>query len=128
MVRYWERTFEGRDANDLLAQLATWQHADISDNESFRGDLSRALGAIRARTVVMPCRTDQYFLVADSEREVQSIKDAELRVIESDWGHRAGTAGTDPVDIAFVDRAITDVLEDRRPRALQFVFRSVRND
>lgn len=116
MVRFWEKTFEGRDANDLLAQIATWQHADISCNDTFRGDLGRALAAIRARTIVMPCRTDQYFLVADSEREVQSIKDAELRVIESDWGHRAGTAGTDPVDIAFVERAITDVLEDRRPR------------
>lgn len=116
MVRYWEKTFEGRDANDLLAQIATWQQADISDNETFNGDLKRALGAIRARTIVMPCRTDQYFLVADSEREVQLIADAELRVIESDWGHRAGTGGTDPVDIAFVERAVTDVLEDRRPR------------
>ncbi|MCP3387784.1 alpha/beta fold hydrolase [Bradyrhizobium sp. CCGB12] len=116
MTRYWEKTFEGRDANDLLAQIATWQQADISDNETFGGDLKRALGAIRARTIVMPCRTDQYFLVADSEREVQLIADAELRVIESDWGHRAGTGGTDPVDIAFIERAVTDVLEDRRPR------------
>lgn len=117
MVRHWETTFEGRDANDLLAQIATWQHADISGNDTFRGDLGRALGAIRARTIVMPCRTDQFFLVADSEREVQSIKDAELRVIESDWGHWAGTAGTDPVDIAFIEQTITDVLEDRRSRS-----------
>lgn len=114
MMNYWEKTFENRDANDLLAQIATWQQADISDNETFDRDLARALGAIRARTIVMPCRSDQYFLVADSEREVRSIADAELRVIESDWGHRAGTGGTDPIDIAFVEGAISDLLEDRR--------------
>ena len=35
---------------------------------------------------------------------------AELRVIESLWGHRAGSPNSDPRDIAFIDSAIRDLL------------------
>jgi homoserine O-acetyltransferase len=99
-----------RDANDLLAQVWTWEHADISRNGTFRGDLAAALGAIRARAIVMPCRTDLYFPPEDSENEVAHMANAELRVIPSVWGHRAGAPGTDPADIRFLDEAIRDLL------------------
>jgi len=99
-----------RDANDLLAQIWTWQHADISANEAYRGDLEKALRAITARAIVMPCRTDLYFPPEDSENEVAHMRDAKLRVIPSVWGHRAGAPGTDPADIRFIDDAIRDLL------------------
>ncbi|HSG91218.1 MAG TPA: alpha/beta fold hydrolase, partial [Pseudomonadales bacterium] len=38
--------FMRRDANDLLAMLWTWQHADISANARFAGDFDAALAAI----------------------------------------------------------------------------------
>ena len=85
-----------RDANDLLAQLWTWQHADISANDKFAGDFPAALRAITARALVMPCRHDLYFPPEDSEIEVSHMPNAELRVIESVWGHRAGSPGTRP--------------------------------
>jgi homoserine O-acetyltransferase len=98
------------DANDTLAQIDTWQHADISANPRFGGDLAQALGAISARAIVMPCRTDLYFPPEDSENEVALMPNAELRVIPSVWGHRAGAPGTDPADIRFVDQAVRDLL------------------
>jgi homoserine O-acetyltransferase len=99
-----------RDANDLLAQLWTWQHADISANDKFGGDFPAALRAITARALVMPCRHDLYFPPEDSEIEVSHMPNAELRVIPSVWGHRAGSPGSDPADIAILDQAIHELL------------------
>jgi homoserine O-acetyltransferase/O-succinyltransferase len=101
------------DANDLLAQFATWEVADISDNDKFGGDFPAALRAIAARAIVMPSRTDLYFPPEDSEIEVSHMPNAELRVLPSVWGHRAASPGGDPADIAFFDAAIGDLLEDR---------------
>jgi homoserine O-acetyltransferase len=36
LIGNWESGFRRRDANDLLAMLWTWQHADISANEPLR--------------------------------------------------------------------------------------------
>ena len=77
------QSFRRRDANDLLAMLWTWQHADISANELYGGDLDRALGAITADAIVMPCETDLYFTVEDSRGEVARMPKAELRPIPS---------------------------------------------
>ena len=48
LVGSWEAGFRRRDANDLLAMLWSWQHADISANEIYGGDLGKSLGAIAA--------------------------------------------------------------------------------
>lgn len=100
----------GADSNDVLAQVATWQGADISNNDIHKGDLAAALAAITAPAIVMPSRTDLYFPPEDSEIEVSLMPNAQLRVIESVWGHRAGAPGTDPVDTVVIDRAIRDLL------------------
>ena len=67
-VRFFEGYFRQRDANDLLAMLWTWQHADISATLSIEV-IFFALGAIRARAIVMPCETDLYFRVRDNAIE-----------------------------------------------------------
>jgi homoserine O-acetyltransferase len=98
------------DGNDVLAQVATWQGADISNNEKYGGDFALALAGITAKAIVMPSRTDLYFPPEDSEIEVARMPNAELRVIPSVWGHRAGAPGTTAVDIAFIDAAVRDIL------------------
>jgi homoserine O-acetyltransferase len=100
----------GWDCNDLLAAAATWQGADLSANEIYQGDYARALQSIRARAIVMPSRTDLYFPPEDSEIEVSHMPNAELRVIESIWGHRSGAPGTDPADIAAIEAAARELL------------------
>ncbi len=111
LVAFWEGRRLGADANDLLAMIWTWQHADISANEESNGDLPRALGAITSRAIVMPGRTDLYFPPEDNEAEVGMMPNAELRPIESIWGHLAGGPGYNPADTAFVDAALRELLE-----------------
>jgi homoserine O-acetyltransferase len=106
-ARFLEGYFRRRDANDLLAMLSTWQHADISANPIYGGDFARALAAIEARAIVMPSATDLYFRVRDNEVEVESMPNAELRPIPSIWGH---AAYFNPVDSAFVDVALRELL------------------
>jgi len=98
-----------RDANDLLAMLASWQASDISSNPVFSGDFEGALGAISARTLVMPSLTDLYFPPEDNEIEVEHMPNAVLRIIPSIWGHMAGS-GLSPQDAQFIDAALADLL------------------
>ncbi len=108
-ARMIEAYFRRRDANDLLAMLATWQDADISANPVFNGDFSAALKAIRPRAIVMPSTTDLYFRVQDNRLEVAQMPHAELRPIPSVWGHIAGSGWYAP-DGAFVDAALNELL------------------
>lgn len=111
LEKRWDPNFFRSDANDLLAMLATWQATDIADNERFGGNWPAALGAIRCPAIVMPSRTDLYFPPEDSAAAVKHMPRAELRVIESVWGHRAGSPNSDPRDIAFIEKSIRDLLE-----------------
>lgn len=86
---FWEPLFVKHDANDLLAQLATWETADISDNGTHQKDFVSALSAITARTVVMPSETDRFFPPVDSRAEVEHLANGTLNVIQSNWGHIA---------------------------------------
>ena len=109
LERYWEATFCSIDANDLLAQIATWQSADISNNELHHGDFEKALASIKAKTFVMPCVSDAYFPPEDSEIEVSHMTNAEYRPIRSQWGHWAGS-GRNPEDTAFIDAQLKELL------------------
>lgn len=110
LVEFWEALFLQRDANNLLALIWTWQHADIAANDRHGGDFEKALGAIRARTIVMPGATDLYFPPEDSAYEAAHIAGSELRPIPSIWGHYAG-GGRDPEANRFMDRALRDLLD-----------------
>jgi homoserine O-acetyltransferase len=108
-MRFFEGFFRQRDANDLLATLCTWQHADISANPIYNGDLSAALRSICARAIVMPSTTDFLFQLRDIEVEVGSMPNAQLRSIPSSWGHVAGF-GANPPDNDVVDGALDELL------------------
>ena len=109
VLRFSEQRYRSRDANDLLAMLWTWQHADVAANERFKGDLPAALRAMTPRAIVMPSETDLYFRVRDNEIETRHMANADLRPIPSIWGHAAGR-GTNPVDNAFIDKALSELL------------------
>jgi homoserine O-acetyltransferase len=109
VVGYVHDYFARRDANDLLGMLWTWQHADISRNERFNGDFTAALASIAARAIVMPGSTDLYFTVDDNRIEVSHMQRAELRPIESPFGHVAG-GGSVPEGKRMIDAAINELL------------------
>jgi homoserine O-acetyltransferase len=107
----WDRdiTFKGYtgwNPEDLLAMLHMWQAGDIATAVP-TGDktLEAALSSIRARVLLMPCQTDQYFRPDANERESRLIPDVTLEVIPSIWGHVAG-GGANPVDKEWMDGKI----------------------
>ena len=106
---YWETTFAGFDANNMVSQIQTWLHADIGSNERYEGDFERALAAITARAIVMPGATDAYFPAEDGAYEASHMPNAEFRPIPSDWGHWAGS-GRNPDDNRFIGAAVTELL------------------
>jgi len=71
------------------------------------GSTTSALGAIRARTIVIQSELDAYFPPVDSAFECERIPDAELRVIPSVWGHMAPF---NPQDQAFIDESLRELL------------------
>ena len=105
-MRSWEAGFVRRDMHDLLAQLWTWQHADISDNDRYRGDLQLALASITARVLLMPGATDLYFQSADNRIERMHLQHCTWAEIPSVWGHRAGNPRDNAEDSAFIDAQV----------------------
>ena len=109
VATFWEPFFLRCDANNLLSQLWTWMAGDISDNPTYGGDFAAALGAIKARTIVLPVDNDRYFPPADSENEARHIPGAECRVVRSAWGHMAPM---NPGDIPAIDAPLRELLAD----------------
>jgi homoserine O-acetyltransferase len=110
LVRAWEGNYLRRAAEDLLSMIETWYQSDISDNPIYGGNLEAALGAITARAIIMPSTTDLYFPLADGEAETRLMPNAELRPIESIWGHRAGNPVQCTEDEARLRGAVQDLL------------------
>ena len=106
----WENEHLGWDANNLVTKLATWKSADCSAGQTFAGNLARALGSIRARTIVMPCDRDLYFTLEDNANEASMIPGAELRPLVSVYGHCAGAPGRFPAAMQSVDAAMRELL------------------
>lgn len=109
LSQYWETFYGAMDANNILAQIDNWQSADISANDLYQHDFDRALASITAKTFVMPSVSDAYFPPEDNAYEVSKMTNAELRPIESLWGHWAGS-NRNPADTAFLDAQIRELL------------------
>ncbi|PAV19008.1 homoserine acetyltransferase [Pyrrhoderma noxium] len=98
----WEAGFINNwDANDMLVLLDTWQKGDISKYKH-EGNLEAALKSITAKSLIMPCKTDL-------EYEVEHLKDAQLVIIPSVWGHLAG-GSANLTDVAFLTDTIREFL------------------
>ena len=107
----WERDHLAWDANDLLTKLHTWQLGDISANERYRGDFERALGAIEARAILVPCTTDLYFPPEDNAIEARHMPNADLRPYQSAWGHCVASPGRQGSDfMRYLDSCVAELL------------------
>ena len=111
LLQDWEKDHLNWDANNLLAKLRTWQTADISTNPIYGSAFQLALGPIQAKTIVIACSSDLYFPPEDNKIEVQEMRNAELRIYDSPWGHCVASPGNDPKFTRFLDSAIAELLE-----------------
>jgi homoserine O-acetyltransferase len=113
LQKSWDVAFAHRDANNILAQLWTWQNGDIGNCDAFGGDFSKAMAAVTAHMLVMPGQTDCYFQVGDNEDEMPLLTQArtkELAPIPSLHGHRAGNPVKIPADKAFLNAKVAALL------------------
>lgn len=110
LIRNWDANFLRRNPDDLLSMAETWTQSDISDNAIYQGDFKAALGAIKARSIIMPSTTDLYFTAEDSEIETRQMPNGEFRPIKSIWGHRAGNPIQSAEDQAVLRQAVDDLL------------------
>ncbi|KAJ4252432.1 hypothetical protein NW762_011033 [Fusarium torreyae] len=98
---------------DLLSMIKTWQMGDVTLlNEPDRPSLQQALSSIKARILLLPCRTDQYFRWEASNKEAQLIPRATFRVIPSAWGHLAGL-GINKTDSDWIDKNVAEFLKQQ---------------
>lgn len=49
------------DPENLLVHLQTWQQGNVSNQEPYNGDFEKAMASIKAKTLVLPGKTDLYF-------------------------------------------------------------------
>lgn len=100
-IRFWEDDHESYDERDLLAMLWTWQHAGFGFDE---------LSRITARVMFMPCAQDMYFTADEARLEAAMIPGAQMRVLDSPYGHCAGAPGRFAKETAAVERAMAALL------------------
>lgn len=107
--------YEDWHPDDLLVLLEMWQRSDISISAGSNGQvlpLAEALGCLKTRILLMPCQTDQYFKWEVSRMEASHLRNAELAVIPSIWGHIAGGGGNRE-DSKWMDTRIDSFLSGR---------------
>lgn len=110
LLQDWEQDHLDWDANDLLCKLSSWQNGDISQQFPYEGDFSKALAAITAKTIVIACDNDLYFRPEDNALEVARIKNSELKIYQSPWGHCVASPGNDPQFHQYLDTAIRELI------------------
>jgi homoserine O-acetyltransferase len=111
LLQDWEEDHLNWDANDLLCKLRTWQLGDISANHLYHNDFPAALRAIEAKTIVIVCDDDLYFRPEDNQIEIEHIKNGELRIYQSPWGHCVASPGNSPEFERYLDQAISELLD-----------------
>jgi homoserine O-acetyltransferase len=111
LLQDWEEDHLNWDANDLLCKLKTWQRGDISANHLYHNDFPAALQAIEAKTIVIVCADDLYFRPEDNQIEIEHIRNGELRIYQSPWGHCVASPGNSPEFEHYLDQAISELLD-----------------
>ncbi|KAJ4135226.1 hypothetical protein NW768_004847 [Fusarium equiseti] len=118
MKEFWESWALSKDPENLLVMLQTWQSGDVSKQEPYNGDFEKAMGAIKARILVLPSKTDLYFPPEDSEYEVKCMGDnAELDVYPSIWGHWAGGPPGNMEDVKWLDERLRKIFDEAPARS-----------
>jgi len=106
--------FSGIDANNLIGMANTWQHGDIGKHEKFGGNTTEALSNISCPALVMPSSSDISFVAEDNIPEVEKMPNAQLKVIDSKYGHFAGSMSpmlSSAHEVGFIDNSIKELLE-----------------
>jgi len=109
LVEYWIDDHLNQDANDLLTQLHTWQHADVLRYREEQAATDTGSVTLSCPGILMPSSTDLYFTEADARIDAE-ILGAQLIVLNSDYGHIAGGPGRLPNETNAIFAAVESLL------------------
>lgn len=107
LLAFWVEDHLQQDANNLLAQLRTWQDGDTTGGEDPATPLS-------CPAILMPSSTDLYFTAQDAAHDARALG-ADCQVLQSDFGHIAGGPGRLPAETATILAAARDLLQKTAP-------------
>ncbi len=110
LLQFWIEDHLNQDANNLLAQLRTWQSANLLDPDSKGAAADRTSHRVQCPGILMPSSTDLYFTAVDAARDAAALG-LECRVLNSDFGHVAGGPGRLPGETATILAAAAELLE-----------------
>jgi homoserine O-acetyltransferase len=102
----WLPAYRRHDPRDLITMLDTWLAHDVAPGT----DLTASLAGIAARTAVVACNRDLYFTVDDMAADAAAIPGAELHVLDSLLGHRAGNPHSSPPEQQQLRRIVEQLL------------------
>ncbi|KNG44471.1 homoserine acetyltransferase family protein [Stemphylium lycopersici] len=110
LVNFWEAWALSKDPENMLVMAHTWQAGNCSQQEPYGGDFEKAMKGIKAKTLVLPAKTDLYFPPEDSEIEVENMRPGvgTLKVFPSIWGHWAGGPGQSTEDAKWLDEQMRE--------------------
>ena len=103
----FEAQFLALDPGNLLSQVDKVLKADVSVHTN--GDLAAALARITAKTFVVSFTGDMIFTRKDCEADAALIPNAQLRFIDSVWGHNTMMSPMDE-DMKVIDQVLGEVL------------------
>jgi len=105
--RIWENHFLPMDPNNLICMAWAWQHADASLNTG--GDIKKAQKAIKAKVFPIVFTEDMMFDQSDIEEQCQYVRDCEVKLVPSHWGHFA-TLPFFPEDTELIESIWSELL------------------
>ncbi|KAJ5649009.1 uncharacterized protein N7484_002732 [Penicillium longicatenatum] len=126
MQNFWEKWAY---PENLLVMVQTWQNGDVSQQQPYNGDFEKAMASIKAKTLVLPSKTDLYFPPEDSEYEVACMAPGvgKLGVFPSIWGHWAGGPGDSKEDVEWLDNQLEQFFAENKPRGIAGLVEMVKN-
>lgn len=100
------------DANDWIYQTWAYERHDVSATPGMNGDMSKALGAIKAKTLILVGTKDLLNPEWEPADAARSIKDVRVVTISPGTvsGH-ASAGGAFPADVEFLNRETTGFLD-----------------
>jgi homoserine O-acetyltransferase/O-succinyltransferase len=104
------------DANDWIYQTWAYDRHDVGTTPGFNGDTSKALAAIKAKTLIMIGTKDLLNPEWEPQEAAKSMRDVKVLTIRpgSVTGH-ASAGGAFPADVEFINRetgAFLDAITD----------------
>jgi homoserine O-acetyltransferase len=106
-VGFTQSYFLPMDPNNLLCMACKWQQGDVS--RLTNGDLSAALGRIKAKVFVISIDEDMLSTLNDCEADQKLTPNSELRVIHCYTGH-LGLFGLEPAYLEQIDKCFEELL------------------